>query len=70
MAIRTLLLTLAIVLHVSPTFAQDARAIHEAGVEANRRGDHATALELFRSLAHQGYAEGQDSLGPVHTIWI
>jgi len=36
---------------------------YEDGVAAAKRGDYATALQIFRSLAEQGDAKGQNGLG-------
>jgi TPR repeat protein len=40
-----------------------ARPGFEDGLLAYHRGDHATALEIWRSLAEQGHAASQYSLG-------
>jgi uncharacterized protein len=38
----------------------------EDATTANTRGDHATALKTFQSLAAQGNAEAQNNLGELH----
>ena len=38
----------------------------EDGTAANKRGDYATALKTFQSLAAQGNAEAQNNLGELH----
>ena len=38
----------------------------EGGTAANKRGDYATALKTFQSLAAQGNAEAQNNLGELH----
>jgi len=38
----------------------------EDATTANARGDHATALKTFQSLAAQGNAEAQNNLGELH----
>jgi hypothetical protein len=46
--------------------AVPARAAFEAGMDAYNRGDYATALREWRSLAEQGDAEAQDFLGTLY----
>ncbi len=38
----------------------------EDATAANKRGDYATALKTFQSLAAQGNAEAQNNLGELH----
>jgi len=35
----------------------------DVGVKAYKRGDYATAIQIFRQLADQGYARAQTNLG-------
>ncbi len=54
----TVMLAAAVVLAVSPTWAD-----FQAGLDAYKRGDYATALREFRQLAEQGLAKAQYWLG-------
>ena len=60
MPLRSLLLVLAVVLHASLSFGQD---LLQTGIDAYRRGDYVTALKVFRTLADQGNANGQNTVG-------
>ncbi len=61
-ALRTaVVLVLALALS-APVLAAD----FEAGVEAYKRGDHATALKEWRPLAEQGVADAQFNLGDMY----
>jgi len=39
---------------------------YEDGVEATKRGDHATALQFWQPLADQGHADAQFNLGVMY----
>lgn len=60
MKLRSLVLILAVVLHASPSFGQD---LLQTGIDAYRRGDYVTALKVFHTLAEQGNANGQNTMG-------
>ncbi len=53
-----MILALVVVLVAAPAWAD-----FQAGVEAYKQGDYATALKEFRALAEQGNAGAQNNLG-------
>ncbi len=63
----TMMLAVVVVLVAAPAWAD-----YEAGLEAIKRGDYATALKEWRPLAEQGhaaaqgYAEAQRNLGVMY----
>ena len=61
--LRTGLLVVAIMLAIA--VPADAGPF-EDGAESAERGDYATALRIFRSLAEQGLAEAQINLGRMY----
>ncbi len=61
MRTATMLLAVVVVLVAAPAWAD-----FEAGWEASRRGDYATALKEWRPLAEQGNAEAQLFLGDIY----
>ncbi len=62
MRTATMLLELVVVLVAAPAWAAD----FEAGWQAYKRGDYATALKEFRALAEQGDADAQFNLGVMY----
>ncbi len=61
MRTATVLLALVIVLVAAPAWAD-----FQAGVEAHKRGDYATALKELRPLAEEGDADAQFNLGVMY----
>ena len=59
MKVRSLALVLAVVLCATQAFGQD---LLRTGIDAYRRGDYPEALRIFRALAQQGNANGQNTL--------
>lgn len=53
---------LVLVLLAAPAYAQD----YDKGLEAYERGDHATALEVWRAAADQDDARAQNNLGSMY----
>jgi len=58
-------LTIAFVLSIA-CLTTSAWADYQAGIDANNRGDYATALREWRPLAEQGFTAAQFNLGQLY----
>jgi len=58
-------LTIAFVLSIA-CLTTPAWADYQAGIDANNRGDYATALREWRPLAEQGFTAAQFNLGQLY----
>ena len=68
---QTILRTIFISLTLSlAQLAHSFAGPYEDGIEAAKRGDHETALQIFRSLAEKGNPKGQTGVGRMyHQGW-